>query len=190
MNTPHTLQDWLRRIEALHPKTIDMGLARIAPVYQRLDVAPRCPVFIVSGTNGKGSVCAMLESILRAEGYRVGLYTSPHISRYNERVRVDGAELDDAALVEAFEMVEAARGDASLTFFEFATLAAFVSFSQANLDALVLEVGLGGRLDATNLVNADCAVVTSIALDHMDYLGPTREDIAYAKLGVARAGPR
>jgi dihydrofolate synthase / folylpolyglutamate synthase len=188
MNTTRTLQDWLTRIEALHPKSIDMGLGRIAPVYKKLNVAPTCPVLIVSGTNGKGSVCAMLESILRCEGYKVGLYTSPHLLRYNERVRVDGDELTDAALVEAFEAVEAARGEASLTFFEFATLAAFVSFSRANLDALVLEVGLGGRLDATNLVDADCAVITSIALDHMDYLGPTREDIAYAKLGVARAG--
>ncbi len=183
-----TLQAWLTRIEALHPKTIDMGLARIAPVYKKLGVAPACPVFIVSGTNGKGSVCAMLESILRCEGYKVGLYTSPHLQRYNERVRVEGVELSDAALVESFEVVEAARGDVSLTFFEFATLAAFVVFSKSNLDALVLEVGLGGRLDATNLVDADCAVITSIALDHTDYLGPTREDIAYAKLGIARAG--
>ena len=183
-----SLEQWLARMQALHPKTIDMGFARIAPVYKKLNVAPTCPVFIVTGTNGKGSVCAMLESILRCEGYKVGLYTSPHLVRYNERVRVDGVELSDAQLVQSFEIVEAARGDVPLTFFEFATLAAFVSFSKANLEALVLEVGLGGRLDATNLVNADCAVVTSIALDHMDYLGPTREDIAREKLGVARAG--
>jgi dihydrofolate synthase / folylpolyglutamate synthase len=182
------LEQWLARIQALHPKTIDMGLERIAPVYKKLAVTPTCPVFIVTGTNGKGSVCAMLESILRCEGYRVGLYTSPHLLRYNERVRVDGVELSDVELVESFESTELARGNVSLTFFEFATLAALVSFSKADLDVLILEVGLGGRLDATNLVDADCAIVTSIALDHMDYLGPTREDIAYAKLGVARAG--
>ncbi len=183
-----SLAHWLTRMQALHPKTIDMGLGRIAPVYKKLNVTPTCPVFIVTGTNGKGSVCAMLESILRCEGYKVGLYTSPHLVRYNERVRVDGRELSDAALVESFEAVEAARSDVPLTFFEFATLAAFVTFSKAPLDALILEVGLGGRLDATNLVDADCAVVTSIALDHMDYLGPTREDIAREKLGVARTG--
>jgi dihydrofolate synthase / folylpolyglutamate synthase len=182
------LAQWLVRMQALNPKTIEMGLERIALIYKRLTVTPRCPTLIVTGTNGKGSVCAMLESMLRCEGYKVGLYTSPNLLRYNERVRVDGVELSDAALVETFEIVEAARGDVPITFFEFGTLAAFVAFSRANLDALILEVGLGGRLDATNLVDADCAIVTSIALDHIDYLGGTREAIAFEKLGVARAG--
>jgi dihydrofolate synthase / folylpolyglutamate synthase len=182
------LAQWLARMQALNPKTIEMGLERIAPIYKRLIVTPRCPTLIVTGTNGKGSVCAMLESMLRCEGYKVGLYTSPNLLRYNERVRVDGVELSDAALVETFEVVEAARGDVPLTFFEFGTLAAFVAFSRANLDALILEVGLGGRLDATNWVDADCAIVTSIALDHLDYLGGTREAIAFEKLGVARTG--
>jgi len=142
----------------------------------------------VGGTNGKGSTCALLESMLRGAGYRVGLYTSPHLLRYNERVRIDGHEVADAALVAAFEQVEAARTGTSLTYFEFGTLAAALLFRAAALDAAVLEVGLGGRLDAVNLFDAHCAIVTSIALDHLDYLGDTREAIAREKAGIFRAG--
>ena len=147
-----------------------------------------CPVVTVTGTNGKGSTCAMLESVLRCAGYRTGLYTSPHLSRYNERVRIGGEPQGDAALVAAFNAVEDARGEVPLTYFEYGTLAAFHAFARAGLDAAILEVGLGGRLDAVNIVDADVAVVTSIDLDHMDYLGPTREDIAREKAGIFRAG--
>ncbi len=172
----------------MHPLNIDMGLDRVGQVFARLNVEPKCPVITVSGTNGKGSTCAMLASILRAEGYRVGFYSSPHLVRFNERIRVDGEEISDSALATAFEKVDAARGDVPLTFFEFATLAAFVAFDDAQLDAWVLEVGLGGRLDATNLINADCAIVSSIGLDHIDYLGDTREKIVTEKMGIARKG--
>ena len=141
----------------------------------------------VGGTNGKGSTCAMLEAMLRAAGYRVGLYTSPHLLRYNERVRIDGREATDAQLVAAFERVEAARGDTSLTYFEFGTLAAALLFRDAGLEVAVLEVGLGGRLDAVNLFDPDCAIVTSIGLDHMEYLGSTRESIGLEKAGIFRS---
>jgi len=147
-----------------------------------------CPVVTVTGTNGKGSTCAMLEAVLRRAGYRTGLYMSPHLSRYNERVRIAGLPQDDAALLTAFDAVEDARGDIPLTYFEYGTLAAFHAFAGAGLDVAILEVGLGGRLDAVNVVAADIAVVTSIDLDHMDYLGPTREDIAREKAGIFRAG--
>jgi len=147
-----------------------------------------CPVVTVTGTNGKGSTCAMLEAVLRRAGYRTGLYMSPHLSRYNERVRIAGLPQDDAALLAAFNAVEDARGDIALTYFEYGTLAAFHAFAGAGLDVAILEVGLGGRLDAVNVVAADVAVVTSIDLDHMDYLGPTREDIAREKAGIFRAG--
>ncbi len=151
-------------------------------------VSLSCPVVTVTGTNGKGSTCAMLEAVLRRAGYRTGLYTSPHLSRYNERVRIAGLPQDDAALLAAFNAVEDARGDIPLTYFEYGTLAALHAFAGAGLDAVILEVGLGGRLDAVNVVAADVAVVTSIDLDHMDYLGPTREDIAREKAGIFRAG--
>jgi dihydrofolate synthase/folylpolyglutamate synthase len=147
-----------------------------------------CPVVTVTGTNGKGSTCAMLDAVLRCAGYRTGLYTSPHLARYNERVQIGGEPQDDAALVAAFNAVEDARGDIPLTYFEYGTLAAFHAFARAGLDAAILEVGLGGRLDAVNIIAADVAVVTSIDLDHMDYLGPTRADIAYEKAGIFRAG--
>ena len=185
---PADLAGWLAYIERLHPKTIAMGLERVARVRDALGLAPACPVFVVGGTNGKGSTCAMLESILRAAGYRTGLYTSPHLLRFNERARIAGDLADDEALIEQFEAVERARGDTSLTYFEFTTLAILRLFMAQRLDALILEVGLGGRLDATNIVDADCAVVTSVDLDHTDYLGPTREHIGYEKAHIYRRG--
>ncbi len=182
------LQDWLGRIEQLHPKTIDLGLERLRAVAVRLALSPGCPVITVGGTNGKGSTCAMLESILLAAGYRVGLYTSPHLVRFAERVRIDGRPVDDAALVEQFEAVEAARAGTPLTYFEFTTLAAVRLFQSRKLDAVILEVGLGGRLDAVNLFDADCAIVTSIDIDHAEYLGGTRERVAWEKAHIFRPG--
>jgi len=183
-----SLDDWLERIERLHHRTIDLSLDRVRLVAQRLGVGFDCPVIIVGGTNGKGSTCAMLESILRAAGYRTGLYTSPHLLRFNERARVAGEAVGDEALIEQFDAVERSRGETSLTYFEFTTLAILRLFMAARLDAVVLEVGLGGRLDATNVVDADCAVVTSVDLDHMDYLGPTRGHIGYEKAHIYRRG--
>jgi dihydrofolate synthase/folylpolyglutamate synthase len=182
------LDAWLSYLERIHPRTIDLGLERVARVRDRLGLALSCPVITVGGTNGKGSTCAFLEAILRASGYRVGMYTSPHLLRYNERVRIEGREATDAQLVAAFERVEAARAGTSLTYFEFGTLAAALLFHEAALDVAVLEVGLGGRLDAVNLFDPDCAVVASIGLDHMDYLGPTRESIGLEKAGIFRGG--
>jgi dihydrofolate synthase/folylpolyglutamate synthase len=188
MNDLKTLDDWLDYIERIHHRPIDMTLDRVREVAQRLGIGFTCPVIIVGGTNGKGSTCAMLESMLRAGGYRVGLYTSPHLLRFNERVKIDGLEADDAALIAQLSAVEAARGDVSLTYFEFTTLAILRLLSQAALDAAVLEIGLGGRLDAVNIVDADVSIVTSIDMDHMDYLGPTREHIGYEKAHIYRAG--
>jgi dihydrofolate synthase / folylpolyglutamate synthase len=182
------LDAWLDRIERQHHRPIDLTLERSRAVAEHLDIRFSCPVITVGGTNGKGSTCAMLESILRCAGYRVGLYTSPHLLRFNERARIDGGSPADAALIEQFEVVEAARGEISLTYFEFTTLAILRLFQQARLDAVVLEVGLGGRLDTVNLVDADCAIVTSVDLDHMDYLGPTREHIGFEKAHIYRAG--
>jgi dihydrofolate synthase/folylpolyglutamate synthase len=183
-----SLDDWLRYIEQQHPSAIALGLDRVAEVCSRLDKRISFPVFTVGGTNGKGSTCAMLESILRCAGYRTGLYTSPHLLRYNERVRIAGVEAGDEALSESFAAVERARGDIPLTYFEFGTLAALHAFSGEELDVAILEVGLGGRLDAVNIVDADCAVLTSVGIDHVDYLGPTREDIGREKAGIFRAG--
>ena len=180
------LVHWLDRLERLHPRPIDLGLERVEAVRARLGLALTMPLFVVAGTNGKGSVCALLDAMLRSAGYRVGLYTSPHLLRYNERVRIDGAEASDAALVAAFERIDRARGDISLTYFEFGTLAAALLFAEARLDAAVLEVGLGGRLDAVNVFDADCALLTSIDLDHTQYLGSTREAIGYEKSGIFR----
>ncbi len=182
-----TLADWLEFIGRQHPDAIALGLDRVRAVIVRMGIAVACPVFTVAGTNGKGSVCAYLESILRSSGRRVGLYTSPHLVRYNERVRVDGAEVGDQRLCESFAAVEQARDGTALTYFEFGTLGAFWLFARESLDALVLEVGLGGRLDAVNALDADCAVITSVALDHRELLGDTRGAIGREKAGIFRA---
>jgi dihydrofolate synthase/folylpolyglutamate synthase len=183
-----TLAQWLEHIERQHPKSIALGLERVAAVFSRLGIALPKPVLTVGGTNGKGSTCAMLESILGAAGYRTGLYTSPHLLRYNERVRIGGVEASDPALAESFEAVEQARGEVALTYFEFGTLAALRLFAKAGIEAAILEVGLGGRLDAVNIVDADCALLTSVGIDHVDYLGPDRESIGREKAGIFRAG--
>lgn len=189
MTSALTLAYWLGRLEQQHPKAIDMGLERVGQVADRLGVRGLgCPVITVGGTNGKGSTVATLVSIYRAAGLRVGSYTSPHLLRFNERVCLDGRPVDDATLVAAFERVEAARGEVSLTYFEFTTLAAFVVFRDAGLAVAVLEVGLGGRLDAVNVVDADVAVVTSVGIDHVEFLGDTREQIGGEKAGIFRAG--
>ena len=191
MKSARSLADWLRFIESLHPATIEMGLERASLVARALEIHFDCPVITVAGTNGKGSTCAMLESILRAARYRTGLYTSPHLLVFNERIRVDGADVDDDALCATFERVEAARvaaGDVALTYFEFTTLAAFVLFCNARPDCVILEVGLGGRLDAVNVIDADCAILTSVDLDHQAYLGGTREKIGWEKAHIFRAG--
>ena len=184
----NTLGQWLEHIERLHPKTIALGLERVGQVRERLGLEPRFPIITVGGTNGKGSTCAMLEAILHHAGYRVGCYTSPHLLRYNERVRVGRVEIDDAALVKAFRAVEGARGDVPLTYFEYGTLAALWLFAEQDVDTAVLEVGLGGRLDAVNVFDADCAVVTAIDIDHVDYLGADREAIGAEKAGIFRPG--
>lgn len=186
--SPRTLAGWLQLLEQRHAQAIQLGLERVAQVRAALGADPDALVITVGGTNGKGSCCAMLEAILLAEGYRVGCYTSPHLLRYNERVRVDGKDVADEALVEAFDAVEAARGDTPLTYFEHGTLAAWEVFRRQAPDVVILEVGLGGRLDAVNVFDADCALVTGIALDHMDYLGDTREAIGFEKAGIFRAG--
>jgi dihydrofolate synthase/folylpolyglutamate synthase len=185
---PTTLADWLAALETMHPKTIDMGLERVAQVKQRLGIHFDCPVVIVGGTNGKGSTCAMLESILLQAGYRVGLYTSPHLIDFNERARINGEAVGDEVLIENFAAVEAQRADVSLTYFEFTTLAILRLFAAAGLDAVILEVGLGGRLDAVNVIDADVAIVTSVDIDHTEYLGDTREQIGFEKAGIFRAG--
>jgi len=191
VSRPATLPAWLAYLETLHPKAIALGLDRVRAVHAHLSAPIGCPVVTVGGTNGKGSTCAMLESILRRGGFRTGLYASPHLLRYNERVRVDGGEATDAQLVAAFDAVEDARaaaGNVALTYFEFGTLAALWLFARSRPDALILEVGLGGRLDAVNVVDADVAVLTSVDIDHVDYLGPTRESIGREKAGIFRAG--
>ncbi|MFZ5520519.1 MAG: bifunctional tetrahydrofolate synthase/dihydrofolate synthase [Pseudomonadota bacterium] len=188
MNLPTTLDDWLAHAERQHAQTIAMGLDRVKMVHECMGLAFDCPVITVAGTNGKGSTCAMLESILREAGYRVGVYTSPHLVRFEERCRIDGAPVDGQTLLEDFAAVEAARGAVPLTYFEFTTLAILRRLAREGLDAVVLEVGLGGRLDAVNIIDADCAVITSIDLDHMELLGPDRESIGREKAGIMRAG--
>jgi dihydrofolate synthase/folylpolyglutamate synthase len=183
-----SLSQWLAHIERLHTKAIDLTLERVHAVAQRLALHLDCPTIVVGGTNGKGSTCAMLDSMLRAAGYRVGLYTKPHLLHFNERALIDGVPASDEALIEQFAAVDAVRGDTPLTYFEFTTLAILRLFAQSRLDVAVLEIGLGGRLDAVNIVDADCAVLTSIDLDHMDYLGPTREHIGYEKAYIYRPG--
>ena len=183
-----TLPQWLDYIEQQHPKSIELGLTRTREVADRLSLGkPATQVVTVGGTNGKGSTVAFIEAIARAGGLKVGAYTSPHLLRYNERVRIDGNEADDAALIAAFEAVEAARGDAPLTYFEFGTLAALWLLQQSGLDLAVLEVGLGGRLDAVNIIDPDVAVITTVDIDHVDWLGIDRESIGFEKAGIARA---
>ena len=178
--TQRTLGEWLAYLEQLHPAAIDMGLDRSREVTNRMGLQKPAPrVITVTGTNGKGSTCAFVASLLRTQGLKVGVYSSPHLLRYNERVQIDGVEVSDELLCEAFAALEAGRGDTSLTYFEMGTLAAFWLFERAQLDAVVLEVGLGGRLDAVNLVDADLALVTSIGVDHVEYLGNSRESVAY-----------
>ncbi len=184
-----TLEQWLDYQLRTHPLQIAMGLERVRAVHERLACArPGALVVTVGGTNGKGSTVAFVEAIARAAGVRTGAFTSPHLLRYNERIRIDGRDVDDAALVVAFERIEAARGDIPLTYFEFGTLAALLLFADARLDLAILEVGLGGRLDAVNIVDADVAVLTTVDLDHQEYLGHDRETIGAEKAGIFRAG--
>ena len=186
---PRTLAQWLDWQQSLHGRGIDLGLDRVHAVWLVLGHPRPAPLVItVGGTNGKGSTVALLESMLRRAGLCVGSYTSPHLVRYNERVRINGVEAEDEAFISAFERIEAVRADITLTWFEYGTLAAFLMLAEAGLDVAILEVGLGGRLDAVNLIDADCAIVTSIGLDHMDYLGPDRESIGYEKAGIFRSG--
>jgi len=185
---PVTLADWLALLESRHFKTIDMGLDRVVQVKERLQLQFDCPVIMVAGTNGKGSTCAMLESILLRAGYKVGLYIKPHFLDFNERARIGGESASDAALIASFEAVEAQRGEISLTYFEFTTLAIMHLLAAAKLDVVILEVGLGGRLDAVNIVDADVSIVTSVDIDHIEYLGDTREKIGFEKAGIFRAG--
>lgn len=192
MNTApmtRTLDQWLSYQERVNVRSIELGLDRVRAVWERMGApAPARRVITVGGTNGKGSTVAMLEAMLSAAGQRVGCYTSPHLLRYNERIRIDGHDADDEALVASFERIEAARGEILLTYFEFGTLAALDLFARADLDLAVLEVGLGGRLDAVNIIDADVAVITTVDLDHMDWLGPDRDSIGGEKAGIARAG--
>lgn len=184
-----SLAEWLAQQEAAHPKSIDLGLARVGEVARRLGIErPHSAVITVGGTNGKGSTVAHLEALWLAAGRSVGLFTSPHFLRYNERIRIDGVEAQDAAIVAAFERIEAARGAISLTFFEYNTLAALLLFAERGVELALLEVGLGGRLDATNLVDADVSVVCSVGFDHRDWLGETLEEIGAEKAGIFRAG--
>ncbi len=212
VNMPNTLADWLTYLGSLHPKTIALGLERVAQVRQRLNLQPDFPIIVVGGTNGKGSVCAMLESMLHAAGYRVGCYTSPHLLRYNERVRIAKKQVSDAELCASFAQIEQVRkprqlesggltpsptlprrervqsSEIPLTYFEFGTLAAMQCFIEHKVEVAILEVGLGGRLDAVNVFDNDCAVIASVDIDHTDYLGDTREQIAFEKAGIFRAG--
>ncbi|MEK6747815.1 MAG: bifunctional tetrahydrofolate synthase/dihydrofolate synthase [Pseudomonadota bacterium] len=189
VNSPSTLAEWLRWQETLHPREIDLGLERVAVVARRLGLEnPQFTLITVGGTNGKGSTVAMLESIYRAAGYRVGRYTSPHLLRYNERIAINNALAGDQDLCAAFQEINQARGEISLTYFEFGTLAAMWLFARAAVDIAVLEVGLGGRLDAVNVWDADVAVVTGIDIDHTQWLGDTREQIGREKAGILRAG--
>ncbi|WP_299591798.1 bifunctional tetrahydrofolate synthase/dihydrofolate synthase [uncultured Microbulbifer sp.] len=183
------LQSWLSRLEQLHPTEIELGLERVASVADRLDVqTPARRVVTVAGTNGKGSCVRTMEALLRAGDHSVGAYSSPHLLRFNERIRIDGQEVEDTALIRAFEAVEQARGEVSLTYFEFTTLAAFWLFKQAGVEFALLEVGLGGRLDAVNIVDPDIAIITSVAVDHEAWLGSDREVIGREKAGILRAG--
>jgi dihydrofolate synthase/folylpolyglutamate synthase len=184
-----TLAGWLELQQHAHPRSIDLGLARVGSVAHTLGIArAQVPTFIVGGTNGKGSTVALLEAMLRGAGHLTGAFSSPHLVRYNERIRVGGSEVSDGEIVEAFEAIERARGETTLTYFEFSTLAALLVFRDRGVAARVLEVGLGGRLDATNLADADVAVLCSVGADHHEWLGPTLEDIGREKAGIFRRG--
>lgn len=189
---PNTLPEWLAYCEQLHPKNIDMGLERVRAVAERLAIRFDCPVITVAGTNGKGSTCAMLECILGQAGYRTGVYTSPHLVNFEERLRLNGTAVDASELVASFASVERARvlndAEVSLTYFEFSTLAILDVMRRSQLDVVILEVGLGGRLDAVNIIDADCAIITSVDLDHMELLGNDREQIGREKAGIMRTG--
>jgi dihydrofolate synthase/folylpolyglutamate synthase len=182
------LGDWLNRLESFSAHEIELGLERVEAVLERLAIKLPETVFHVAGTNGKGSCAALLESLLRAGGRNVGCYTSPHVHRYNERIRINGAEAADASLIHAFERIELVREDVPLTYFEAGTLAALWVFAQERVDTAILEVGMGGRLDAVNAVDAEAALITNVTLDHCDWLGPDVESIAHEKAGVMRAG--
>ena len=182
------LDEWLAHCERLHPKTIDLGLERVQAVARRMGLRFDCPVITVAGTNGKGSTCAMLEAIALQAGWRTGVYTSPHLVHFEERCRIAGEIVQAAALVPQFERVEAAREGAALTYFEFTTLAILGLMAASGLDVAILEVGLGGRLDAVNAIDPDCSIITSIDLDHMEFLGPDRESIGCEKAGILREG--
>ena len=183
-----TLSEWLAHCEQLHPQAIEMGLDRVRQVAQRMNLALNAPVITVAGTNGKGSTCAMLEAIYLQAGYKTGVYTSPHLVDFEERCRLVGESPQAEAFAEAFACVEQARQDTSLTYFEFSTLAIFKMMADAALDVVILEVGLGGRLDAVNVMDADCAIITSIDLDHTALLGTDRDSIGLEKAGIMRAG--
>ncbi|WP_455221276.1 bifunctional tetrahydrofolate synthase/dihydrofolate synthase [Kaarinaea lacus] len=183
-----TLNEWLRWQESLHPSEIDLGLDRVQAVLQRMQLGKiEFALISVAGTNGKGSCVAMLDAIYRAAGYRTGAYISPHIKRYNERITINGEQVSDEALCKVFEFIDQCRGDISLTYFEFGTLAAIALLQQAQIDIAILEVGLGGRLDAVNVLDADVALITSIGLDHQAWLGDDRESVALEKAGIARS---
>ena len=188
MSNPSTLADWLAHCEQLHPKTIDMTLERLVAVRDRLVLRFSVPVISVAGTNGKGSSCAMLEAVALQAGYRVGVYIKPHLVHFEERCRINGAMVSAESLLPHFEAVEVARQGVTLTWFEFTTLAIMRALAEAPLDLVILEVGMGGRLDAVNAVDADCALITSIALDHTEFLGSDREAIAFEKAGIMRSG--
>lgn len=183
-----TLDAWLHHIEGLHAQTIDLGLDRMETMLKRLNIRFNCPVFTVGGTNGKGSTCAFIESALLAGGYTVGVHTSPHLIRFNERVRINGEDAGDEDLIRQFEKVEAARGEMTLSYFEYTLLGILLLFAEKNLDAVVLEIGLGGRLDAVNAVEPSVSVITSIGIDHTAYLGKTRESIGWEKAHIYRPG--
>ena len=187
-DTPSTLAQWLEHCERLHPKEIDMTLARVARVRERMGIVFDVPVISVAGTNGKGSTCAMLESIALQAGYRVGVYSKPHLVHFEERCRIGGQSVAGDDLLVHFEAVEAARGDLALTYFEFTLLAIARLLATTALDLVILEVGMGGRLDAVNAFDADCAIITSIDIDHAEFLGPDREAIALEKAGIMRTG--
>ncbi|MDR6537001.1 bifunctional tetrahydrofolate synthase/dihydrofolate synthase [Variovorax soli] len=183
-----SLADWLAHAEHLHPKNIELGLERVRAMAGKLGLVFDCPVITVAGTNGKGSTCAMLESILMHAGYRTAVFTSPHLVHFEERLRLSGEAVKAEALAAHFEAVEQARGDMALTYFEFTTLALLLCAAAAQPEVAILEVGLGGRLDAVNMIDTDCAIITSIDLDHMEFLGPDRESIGFEKAGIMRAG--